>query len=72
MFHLVLFILGGALQSGATSEGYLFGGRAIAGLSIGALTHIIPMYIAEVSSPHHLAFSSLLCPDVGLRFLTCL
>lgn len=48
MFHLVLFLLGGALQTGATGEGYLFGGRVIAGLSIGALTHIVPMYIAEV------------------------
>lgn len=32
-----------------TREGYLFGGRAVAGLSIGALTHIVPMYIAELS-----------------------
>lgn len=28
---------------------YLFGGRFVAGLSIGSLTHIVPMYIAEVS-----------------------
>lgn len=52
MFHLVLFLLGGALQAGATNEGFLFGGRAVAGLSIGALTHIIPMYIAELSPSH--------------------
>jgi len=29
---------------------YLFGGRAVAGLAIGALTHVIPMYLAEISS----------------------
>lgn len=29
---------------------YLFGGRAVAGLSVGALTHVIPMYLAEISS----------------------
>jgi hypothetical protein len=49
MFHVVLFLLGSGLQTGATNEGELFGGRAVAGLAIGALTHVVPMYIAEVS-----------------------
>lgn len=52
MFHLILFTLGGALQTGARTEAYLFSGRVIAGLSIGALTHIAPMFIAEVISFH--------------------
>jgi MFS family permease len=29
---------------------YLFVGRAISGLAIGALTHVVPMYLAEISS----------------------
>ena len=29
---------------------YLFGGRAVSGLAIGALTHVVPMYLAEISS----------------------
>lgn len=29
---------------------YLFGGRAVAGLAVGALTHVVPMYLAEISS----------------------
>ncbi|KAL8292403.1 hypothetical protein RQP46_001015 [Phenoliferia psychrophenolica] len=52
MFQLILFMLGGALQAGAPSEAYLFGGRAVAGLSVGALTHVVPMYIAELSPVH--------------------
>lgn len=48
-FHTITFVLGAALQTGARNEGYLFAGRAIAGFSVGALTHTAPMYIAEVS-----------------------
>lgn len=29
---------------------YLFGGRAVAGLAVGSLTHVVPMYLAEISS----------------------
>ena len=65
MVQNVVFLLGCSLQTGAQSEGsfwfttrevkiltsvaYHFAGRVIGGISIGALTHIIPMYIAEVS-----------------------
>jgi MFS family permease len=31
---------------------HLFAGRAISGLALGALTHVIPMYIAEISTPN--------------------
>lgn len=34
MYNTVLFLLGSALQTGAVSEGYLFGGRFVAGLSV--------------------------------------
>ncbi|KAH7888933.1 general substrate transporter [Phlebopus sp. FC_14] len=50
MFNVVIFLLGSALQTGATSRDYLFAGRAVAGLSVGALTHVVPMYLAEISS----------------------
>lgn len=36
-----------------TEIAYQFAGRVIAGFSIGALTHVVPMYIAEVSSRDH-------------------
>ncbi|KAG6375551.1 hypothetical protein JVT61DRAFT_3113 [Boletus reticuloceps] len=69
MCNVVIFLLGSALQTGATSQSedlfvpisiqrftifprpvYLFVGRAVAGLAVGALTHVIPMYLAEISS----------------------
>ncbi|KAF8552187.1 D-xylose-proton symporter [Imleria badia] len=50
MCNVVVFLLGSALQTGATSQGYLFGGRAVAGLAVGAMTHVVPMYLAEISS----------------------
>ncbi|KIJ18533.1 L-arabinose isomerase [Paxillus involutus ATCC 200175] len=50
MCNVVVFLLGSALQTGATSKSYLFGGRAVAGLAVGALTHVVPMYVAEISS----------------------
>lgn len=50
--HTIIFILGAALQTGATNEGFLFGGRAVAGFSVGALTHTGPMYIAELAPAH--------------------
>lgn len=49
MYQVIIFLLGSALQTGATKEEHLFIGRFIAGLSVGSLTHIVPMYIAELS-----------------------
>lgn len=37
---VVIFLLGSAFQTGATDLTYLFAGRVVAGLSVGALTHI--------------------------------
>ncbi|OQV00868.1 hypothetical protein CLAIMM_06308 [Cladophialophora immunda] len=48
---VVVFIIGSAIQAGAYSTGMLFAGRAIAGFSVGMLTMIVPMYLAEVSVP---------------------
>ncbi|BEI91380.1 uncharacterized protein CcaverHIS019_0402000 [Cutaneotrichosporon cavernicola] len=49
MFQVLVFTLGSALQTGARVEAHMFAGRIIAGLSIGSLTHIVPMYIAELA-----------------------
>lgn len=49
MYQVLVFLVGSAIQTGAMNEGYLFGGRFVAGLSIGSLTHVVPMYIAELS-----------------------
>lgn len=68
MLHVVIFLLGSSLQTGATALSklclcsrfpallkilllvHLFTGRVISGLAIGSLTHVVPMYLAEISS----------------------
>ncbi|KAJ9650673.1 hypothetical protein H2201_009299, partial [Coniosporium apollinis] len=47
----VIFCLGGALQTAARSLAYLYAGRAIAGLGVGFLTMIVPLYQAELAHP---------------------
>ncbi|KAF2188041.1 MFS sugar transporter-like protein [Zopfia rhizophila CBS 207.26] len=47
----IVFLLGGALQTGAQSLSYLYSGRAIAGLGVGTLVMIVPLYQAELAHP---------------------
>ncbi|KAK7182400.1 hypothetical protein DPSP01_002308 [Paraphaeosphaeria sporulosa] len=51
MIGAIIFCLGGALQTGAMALSYLYSGRAIAGLGVGVLTMIIPLYQAELAHP---------------------
>ena len=39
----IVFILGGGLQTGAESLGYLWSGRFLAGVGVGFLTMIVPL-----------------------------
>lgn len=59
----------------AEASGYLFGGRFVAGLGIGSLTHVVPMYIAEVSQEDCFRPRKLLmCPALavtGSRLARC-
>ncbi|KAJ5131874.1 hypothetical protein N7448_006032 [Penicillium atrosanguineum] len=47
----LLFCLGGGLQTGARNLGYLYSGRFFAGLGVGFLTMVIPLYQAEICHP---------------------
>lgn len=47
----VIFILGGGLQTGADTLAYLWSGRFLAGLGVGFLVMIIPLYQAELAHP---------------------
>ncbi|RDW58646.1 hypothetical protein BP6252_13122 [Coleophoma cylindrospora] len=47
----LIFTLGGALQTGAPKISYLMAGRFLAGLGVGFLTMIIPLYQAEIAHP---------------------
>lgn len=51
LLSCVIFIVGSAIQAGAVNTVMIFTGRGIAGLAVGMLTMIIPMYMAEVSVP---------------------
>ncbi|KAK5116104.1 hypothetical protein LTR85_009386 [Meristemomyces frigidus] len=47
----VIFLLGGGLQTGAQNLSFLYAGRCIAGLGVGFLVMIIPLYQAELAHP---------------------
>lgn len=51
IYAVVIFTVGSAIQAGAVNIAMLFAGRAIAGLAVGMLTMVIPLYISEVSTP---------------------
>uniref|UniRef100_A0A8H7K890 Major facilitator superfamily (MFS) profile domain-containing protein n=1 Tax=Bionectria ochroleuca TaxID=29856 RepID=A0A8H7K890_BIOOC len=51
LLAVVVFIIGSAFQAGANTVAMLFAGRAVAGLAVGMLTMIVPMYMSEVSTP---------------------
>ncbi|KAJ5811710.1 hypothetical protein N7474_008011 [Penicillium riverlandense] len=47
----VIFCLGGGLQTGARNIAFLYSGRFLAGLGVGFLTMMIPLYQAEICHP---------------------
>ncbi|KAJ5153281.1 uncharacterized protein N7482_009759 [Penicillium canariense] len=48
---VVIFVIGSAVQCAAVNIPMLFAGRAVAGLAVGMLTMVVPLYISEVSIP---------------------
>ncbi|KAJ5455038.1 Major facilitator superfamily domaingeneral substrate transporter [Penicillium sp. IBT 31633x] len=48
---VVVFTIGSIIQCAAMNIPMLFAGRAIAGLAVGQLTMVVPLYISEVSIP---------------------
>ena len=55
MIGALVFCLGGALQTGAQALGYLYSGRAIAGLGVGILCMIIPLYVLPHLNPRKIS-----------------
>ncbi|EPQ53327.1 general substrate transporter [Gloeophyllum trabeum ATCC 11539] len=47
----LLFFLGGGLQCGAQSISYMYGGRFLAGMGIGMLAMLAPLYQSEIAHP---------------------
>lgn len=54
LYGSMVFFVGGAIQTCATSMAMMMVGRIIAGLGVGALSTIVPVYQSEISvfTPH--------------------
>ncbi|GAB7345179.1 hypothetical protein MBLNU457_3562t1 [Dothideomycetes sp. NU457] len=53
LYGAIIFVFGGAFQSFATGMPMMLVGRIIAGLGVGALSTIVPVYQSEISPPHN-------------------
>ena len=53
LYGSVIFLIGGALQTCANGMPMMMLGRIIAGLGVGALSTIVPVYQSEISPPHN-------------------
>ena len=53
LYGSIIFFIGGALQTFATDMPMMYVGRTIAGLGVGALSTIVPVYQSEISPPHN-------------------
>lgn len=53
LYGSIIFFVGGALQSFATNMPMMMLGRIIAGLGVGSLSTIVPVYQSEISPPHN-------------------
>ncbi|KAL7941685.1 sugar transporter domain-containing protein [Trichoderma barbatum] len=53
LYGSCIFFVGGALQTLATSMAMMMLGRIVAGLGVGMLSTIVPVYQSEISPPHN-------------------
>jgi len=53
LYGSLIFIIGGALQTFSNGMPVMMLGRIIAGLGVGALSTIVPVYQSEISPPHN-------------------
>ncbi|KAI0580980.1 AraJ Arabinose efflux permease [Pyrenophora tritici-repentis] len=53
LYGSLIFVVGGALQTFATGIPMMLLGRVIAGLGVGTLSTIVPVYQSEISPPHN-------------------
>lgn len=53
LYGSLIFVVGGALQTCATGLYMMLLGRVIAGLGVGTLSTIVPVYQSEISPPHN-------------------
>ncbi|KAJ5584103.1 uncharacterized protein N7459_003903 [Penicillium hispanicum] len=53
LYGSLVFFIGGGLQTFALSMPMMMVGRIVAGLGVGALSTIVPVYQSEISPPHN-------------------
>lgn len=53
LYGSCIFLVGGALQTFATGMPMMMLGRLIAGVGVGMLSTIVPVYQSEISPPHN-------------------
>jgi len=53
LYGSIIFVVGGALQTFATGMPMMLLGRITAGLGVGTLSTIVPVYQSEISPPHN-------------------
>ncbi|KAI0485668.1 sugar transporter STL1 [Xylaria cf. heliscus] len=53
LYGSMIFFVGGALQTFATNMPMMMLGRIVAGLGVGSLSTIVPVYQSEISPPHN-------------------
>ncbi|CAG8110067.1 unnamed protein product [Penicillium salamii] len=53
LYGSIVFFIGGAFQTFANGIPMMMVGRVIAGLGVGALSTIVPVYQSEISPPHN-------------------
>jgi len=53
LYGSMIFFVGGALQTFATGMPMMLLGRIIAGIGVGMLSTIVPVYQSEISPPHN-------------------
>lgn len=53
LYGAMVFVVGGACQTFATGMPMMMLGRIVAGLGVGALSTIVPVYQSEISPPHN-------------------
>lgn len=53
LWGAVIFVIGGALQTFTNGMGMLILGRIVAGVGVGALSTIVPVYQSEISPSHN-------------------
>jgi MFS family permease len=53
LYGSLVFLVGGAFQTCATGMPMMYLGRITAGLGVGALSTIVPVYQSEISPPHN-------------------